>query len=82
MKTQELAVQYAKQNGYDIVTPVVTKNGYVYYRVDWKDKPCYTGHPHIIKIRTNQAKKVVIVTDLDEIYWAVGLINTTDRQKP
>ena len=49
MKTQELAVQYTKQNGCDIVTPVVTKNGCVYYRVDWKDKPRYTGHPHIIK---------------------------------
>ena len=64
----EIAKQYAHENGYDILHASVAHNGYRYFHLDYTGRARYTGHPRVIKINTSG--KVQQVLNLDEIYWA------------
>lgn len=58
----------ARNNGFDKVTFCTESNGYKYYRFNSSNRPRYTGHPIVIKLKLNGTIEQVL--DIDEIYWA------------
>lgn len=66
---QEIAIEFAGENHFDSVELVATKGDTEYYRLDFKNRPRYTGHPDIIKI--SESGKVSVVYDVQEIYWSI-----------
>ena len=67
---QEIADRYARCNGFDTAEYVAVKNGFAYFLLKWNPRPKYTGHPNVIKI--SQTGAIHVLTDREEIYWAVG----------
>ncbi len=68
----DIATRFAKRYGFDIAQHCANKGGFSYFRLDFSNRPRYTGHPSVIKIST--AGKVLAVTDIDEVYWAVSCL--------
>lgn len=67
----EIAKQYAKENGFDIVCPCIKHNGNMYFYFNYTVRPRYLGHPHVVKI--SNKGKIEQVLEFHEIYWAVNL---------
>ena len=74
---QEIADKFAQKNGFQTAVLVATKNGWAYFQMKWEPQPRYTGHPNVIKI--SRAGKVLVVTDVEEIYWAVGEAKASEQ---
>lgn len=75
----EIAKQYADEQGCDIVQPTsAEQNGYRYFYLNRTVRPRYMGHPHIIKI--SPTGKVQRVLDIEELYWAFKQRITTGEQ--
>jgi hypothetical protein len=66
---QEIANKYAAENNFDSAEIIATRGDDAYYRLDFKNRPRYTGYPDVIKI--SSSGKVSIVLDKNEIYWAI-----------
>lgn len=72
----KIALDKAKEMGYDIVRPVGERNGRKYYRLA---KTSLIGKkyglPQYIKI-SRDGGSIVFVKDLQETMWAIGQENT------
>ena len=74
---RNMAKQFADEHGFDIVRPCTEHSGYSYFQLDFSNRPRYTGHPHIIKI--SSTGKILVVADVDEIYWAVNNLQNIEQ---
>lgn len=72
-----IAKRFADKHGFDIVKTCAERNGFSYFHLDFSGRTRYTGHPHIIKISTTG--KVLVVADINEIYWAVKKATTPEQ---
>ena len=77
MKTPDIVKQFANKHGFDIINPCAKRNGWSYFLFDFSNRPHYTGHPHIVKI--DSTGKILVVTDLKEIYWATKQASTLNN---
>lgn len=73
-RLNDIAMQNAKELGYDIVYPAGERDGYHYYRFDYANRPKYLGHPYVIRI--SSLGDIERVLDLDERYWAIKQTTT------
>ena len=77
MDYQKIAEEYARKGGHDIVTHCASKNGYEYFRLNYRERPRYLGLPLVIKIDKNG--KIQIVTERSIIFWAVNQSKDIER---
>lgn len=77
MEYEDIIIPFANKHHFDIVHFCAKQNGYAYFHLDFTGRPRYTGLPHIIKV--NATKKILIVTNLDEIYWAFNQLHSLDN---
>ena len=61
--------KFADKYGLDIVRFCMECDGYRYFHLDFSNRPRYAGHPHIVKV--NDAGELIVVTDINEIYWVM-----------
>ncbi|MBQ6307240.1 MAG: hypothetical protein IJK78_11800 [Bacteroidales bacterium] len=70
MKTaDEIANGFAKKNGFNVIERVAEKDGWVYFHLNWKPRPKYTGNPNVIKI--SRSGRLIYINNLKEIFWAL-----------
>ena len=74
---QDIVKQFADKHGLDIVHFCLECDGLRYFHLDFSNRPRYTGHPHIIKI--SSTGKILVVADVDEIYWAVNNLQNIEQ---
>ena len=70
MNKQDIADRYARRNGFDKAELCAVRDGVAYFHLMWEPRPKYSGHPNVIRI--SPTGKILVVTDMEEKYWAIG----------